>query len=347
MYTSFLVSNFRGLRELQLNNLDHINLIAGKNNTGKTAILEALFLHSGATNPSLALNINSFRGMERFSIGSEAEQELPWDSTFFNYDKKNPITLKGTHRNNEIRTLRIYVEPLKFTVPNPQNIGGIVKEAFVFEYENERREKAKVQLNFASGQPQMSPVLPVPYACSYLAARRPVGPAEDANRFGMLEVKGQEGLVLESLRCIEPGLKKVSVILRAGEPTLHGEINGKRLIPLPLMGEGMARLATIVLAIATAPNGAVLIDEIENGLHHSVLVDVWNAVGKIAAKFYTQVFATTHSLECIRAGHQAFKGSAAYDFRVYRVERRETETHALAYEKDTLEAAIQSELEIR
>jgi len=48
MYQSFHVKNFRCFDDLQLNDLARVNLIAGKNNTGKTSLLEALFLHAGA-----------------------------------------------------------------------------------------------------------------------------------------------------------------------------------------------------------------------------------------------------------------------------------------------------------
>jgi AAA15 family ATPase/GTPase len=42
MYKSFKIKNFRCFEELELNELAEVNLIAGKNNVGKTALLEAL-----------------------------------------------------------------------------------------------------------------------------------------------------------------------------------------------------------------------------------------------------------------------------------------------------------------
>jgi AAA15 family ATPase/GTPase len=60
MYTSFEITNFRCFDHLKLDNLARVNLIAGKNNVGKTALLEALFVHCGAYNPELAVRLNSF-----------------------------------------------------------------------------------------------------------------------------------------------------------------------------------------------------------------------------------------------------------------------------------------------
>jgi AAA15 family ATPase/GTPase len=63
MYTSFEAKNFRGFEDLAISELGRVNLIAGVNNIGKTALLEALFIHCGAYNPVLALNVNALRGI--------------------------------------------------------------------------------------------------------------------------------------------------------------------------------------------------------------------------------------------------------------------------------------------
>jgi AAA15 family ATPase/GTPase len=87
------------------------------------------------------------------------------------------------------------------------------------------------------------------------------------------------------------------------------------------MGEGMVRLLSLVLEITNASGGVVLVDEIENGLHHSVLTKVWRAVGEASRRSNTQIFATTHSWECIRAAHEAFLQNGIYDLRLHRLER--------------------------
>jgi len=128
---------------------------------------------------------------------------------------------------------------------------------------------------------------------------------------------------------------------------MHGDIGLGRLVPLPVMGEGMVRLASLVLAIGNVPNGVVLVDEIENGLHHSILPKVWQAIGEVARQFNTQVFTTTHSLECIVAAHRAFSESERYDFRLHRLERVNETIRAVTYDQETLEAAIETGLEVR
>jgi len=111
MYTSFQVRNFRCFRELTLADLKRVNLIAGVNNVGKTALLEALFLHCGAYNPGLALQINAFRGIETVKIELGRWVETPWDSLFHQFDTTKNIELAGEdtatgHRSLRLRVLR-------------------------------------------------------------------------------------------------------------------------------------------------------------------------------------------------------------------------------------------------
>jgi len=46
MFTQFIINNFRCFHYFDYTNVNRINLISGKNNVGKTALLEALFLHT-------------------------------------------------------------------------------------------------------------------------------------------------------------------------------------------------------------------------------------------------------------------------------------------------------------
>ncbi|MGQ9778739.1 MAG: AAA family ATPase [Bacillota bacterium] len=137
---------------------------------------------------------------------------------------------------------------------------------------------------------------PPPFPAFFLTARTRIPLQEDAERFGRLELVGRQEALLKALQVIEPRLCRLAVVVAGGVPIIHGDIGLERLVPLPIMGEGMTRFASLVLAMANAPNGVVLIDEIENGLHHTILPQVWRAIGETARDFNTQVFATTHSL---------------------------------------------------
>jgi AAA15 family ATPase/GTPase len=113
------------------------------------------------------------------------------------------------------------------------------------------------------------------------------------------------------------------------------------------MGDGITRITELYLGIANAPRGIVFWDEIENGVHHSILPKIWQAIDRITKEFDTQFFATTHSLECIKAAHSVFSNHEPYDFAVYRLDRVGEAVKAVRYDKDLLEAAIETQMEIR
>jgi AAA15 family ATPase/GTPase len=77
--------------------------------------------------------------------------------------------------------------------------------------------------------------------------------------------------------------------------------------PLPIrsLGDGMQRLLGIALALVNAKDGLLLVDEIENGLHYSIQTDLWRLIFQLAQKLNVQVFATSHSWDCIRSFQQA------------------------------------------
>src|SRR5262249_53765811 len=99
---------------------------------------------------------------------------------------------------------------------------------------------------------------------------------EDVNRFAELDIKRKVDRVVSFLRVIEPQLIGLTLTMSAQRPTIYADIPGMdRKIPVGLLGDGMNRLLSIILAIATANGGIVLIDEIDAGIHRSVLPKVW------------------------------------------------------------------------
>jgi AAA15 family ATPase/GTPase len=96
-----------------------------------------------------------------------------------------------------------------------------------------------------------------------------------------------------------------------------------------------------------ARDGTLLVDEIENGIHHSVLGHLWTAIGYAAELFNTQVVATTHSLECIIAAYQAFRNRTPFDLTLHRLDRTNGETRAIAYDEESMEGALSIPMEVR
>ena len=362
MFKNFEIKNFRCFRELKIEGLDLVNLIAGLNNIGKTAFLEALFIYCGAYNPELILRVNAFRGVEFLKLELGRWAEAPWESIFKEFDTSKEVKLKG--ENNRVGSRTLYLRLLR----KPEDFAKMKKishqfsnkekgeslplssESFqVLELESsETNKKIYYYMIFDQKGIHIEPIPPAPpFPAIFLPARTRIPLQEDSERFGKLEIVGKQEVLLKALKVIEPRLVRLSVIVSSGLPIIHGDIGMSRLFPLAVMGEGMARLASLVLAIGNAPNGVVMVDEIENGLHHSILPKVWKAIGEVAQEFNTQIFATTHSMECIAAAHVAFKEMGSYDFRLHRLERIGDSIKAITYDEETLAAAIENRMEVR
>jgi hypothetical protein len=172
-------------------------------------------------------------------------------------------------------------------------------------------------------------------------------PDEDVKAFSELEEANRQEEVLPSLRIIEPRLQRLSLLLSGGKPMIHGDIGLSRLVPMSFMGEGIRRLLSVLLAVATARDGIVLIDEVENGFHYSVLTKVWQAIAHAARQANVQVFATTHSWECILRAHEAFAEEDAYDLRLHRLDRSGDQISAVSYDREMIEAALYNAVEMR
>lgn len=362
MYKSFTIRNFRCFQELSMEPLGRVNLIAGTNNVGKTALLEALFLYCRPTNPDMARRLNFFRGIELLRTETGTLWEILWSSLFYKFNDRATIELSGRDMDDKQLTLRLrltYQQTSQVQIQEAVKESSAIYETNSLSVEETLGKSLELEYDDGSGQPKkihatiepngikIGPISPPPFPGIFILPGHRVSPIEDANRFGKLEIIGRQDIVLEILKIIEPRLRRLAVIVNAGVPTIHGDIGLGRLLPLPLMGEGMGRLSSLILAVANAMDGVVLIDEIENGIHHSVMFDVWKAIAKSAKDFNVQIFATTHSDECIQAAHKAFEECDSYDFRLHRLEFVDDSIHAITYDQETLAAAIEIELEVR
>jgi AAA15 family ATPase/GTPase len=162
-----------------------------------------------------------------------------------------------------------------------------------------------------------------------------------------LQEIGKEFGVLASLQILEPRLTKLSVLATPTGPLIHGDIGLGRMVPVPMMGEGLGRLLTLLVATTASRHGLLMVDEIDTGLHYSVMADVWTALAKTAREAEVQVFATTHSWECLKAAHESFSRNGPHDLRVHRLDRTEEGIAATTYDREMLGVALSSGMEIR
>ena len=341
------IRNFRGFNALKIDQLSGINLIAGKNNSGKTSLLEAMFLLSGSGNAQLAVNPNVIRGIEP---GAPLQDPF-WKQLFYNLDMGRHIEIKGYYKPRGELALKITAERQPTTeLPLERTDGTSATNLFderslIFQYDDARNKKIKSHIRIKGQELEVSQPddIRVLLPAAILLSRTRL-PHEDAVRLGQLRRQKQGNLLLKALQVIEPKLQSIEDNSSSGTSMIWGDIGLSELVPLSAMGEGMTQIARIVLAIAFIPNGVILVDEVENGIHHSVLPDVWRAIDEAAKQFHTQIFATTHSFECIEAAHQALGPDG---FLLHRLEVSDEGNRCVTYEPNAIDAALRHNLEVR
>lgn len=360
MIYSLRITSFRCHRQAELPGLSRINLLLGKNNSGKSAVLEALLFLALPANPrDVMVRLNELRG-----YGPGADQDEIMESLFYNWDRTQEVIIEAadvagafppkTKDTPGWRELRIKAT---FGAKRENGPGGVIDSAslvgatqgLAFQYRSPVTSVGRTVTDLTPKASRRTLTdLEDTSAVVYIPARAVPDAQTVAQSFSRLEIARQHEPVVEALRVIEPRLRRLTVVATRGGSVLYGDLGAQHLMPVPLMGDGMIRVLSIALALAGSQNGLVLLDEVENGLHHSALPGVWRMIAQTARRLNVQVFAATHSDECIRALHNAVVSlDAREDLRLYRFDLTERGTRVVDYTADELAAAIESEQEIR
>lgn len=351
MLEKLQIRNYRALRELEMSRLSRINLVAGGNNSGKTSLLEAIFLLSGAGDPGLALHGNILRTVgdaTQARMTQDAVVETLWKPLFFRFDARRIIEVTGDHDPSGHLSLKIGLETRNTVELALKDAGRVdltpTEQQLVFWFQQGEEDPvtnaAQLGVNEVEFKRQQHRI---PFSASLQSSRARTD-RDDAVRLGSLRRQKQGHVLLEALRVIEPRLLSIEDNSASGSPMIWGDVGLSELVPLSVMGEGMTRFASIVLGLVAIPGGVVLIDEVENGIHHSVLTDMWRAIDDASRRFDVQVFATTHSFECVQAADQAIK---TYDLSLHRLEVGDDRCRCVTYERSEIAAAIRHYLEVR
>ena len=364
MYTSFSVERFRGLTKCVVDDLRPVTLITGTNNAGKTALLEAMFIHSGRSNPHLVMVANSIRGIAKINVDNAAHSDAPWTSIFSNYDDSKTIKFIGESFNKfrhaevvsmSLSTVREGAElsglGRNLQQYNQLDIGVGTTKVLKLEVSAGRRPKPeKFFLIIDAKSQRVIPPPPIPEITARFISAHNRDTAEIlATQFSDFEIRDNVNLIIEAIRHMEPRLKDLRILF-SGEPALYGDIglSNRKYIPLSLMGDGLNRVASLVLNIGSTPGGVVLIDDIDTGLHYSVMESFWRSIFKAAQLFKVQVIATTHSGECIRSALSANDvDSDKKQLGLIRLERVKDEVKAVNFSPEELDLAFHSHVEVR
>jgi AAA15 family ATPase/GTPase len=328
MLDSLDIKNYRNLKELRIASLGRVNLITGKNNTGKSTILEAIAIYATKGDLTLLYQLLGERG-ENFRQ-SDANKNFTesniraLSSLFTNrhigFETENSIsighvenTLFGEEKSSDKSVSLRFVK--YFDEIQRDNQGVIItrKRTLLGNEADKQLANFKVGVEIRVGN--SSYILSLDEERPYRFAYRGLGNNE---RFQFIrtrnidrEINGKlwdnitltekEKYVIEALKIIEPTTERIAFIEEnSRERTAVIKLaNTSTVLPLRSMGDGINRVLTIILALVNSDNGFLLIDEFENGLHHTVQEQLWKIIFNLAQELKVQIFITTHSEDCI------------------------------------------------
>jgi len=326
MLKSLTLSEYRGFRSLDIPRFARVNLIGGVNNSGKTGLLEAIYLLL-ERDPGKIQKL--LPGLFRAESGF-GEEKYFWRWLARDGASKTVMSIGG--EVDDFGFAEAYWEPNNLNVrPGANRLFSIF----------DRRLSLKGLGGELSRWPNPEVFSP-----------RPTHPVEDAQVYIRATKRSAdaEERIEALLREIDPRVKRVRAFPdeQSNKPILHIGLQTGPALPAPQFGQGFNRLLRIYSAIFSAEARVFLIDEMETGLHHSVLPLFWKGLASLARLEGIQIFATTHSREAILAAHRVFSAEPSYDFAYHRLERNtRDDIVAITYDQEALMGADDANFEVR
>jgi energy-coupling factor transporter ATP-binding protein EcfA2 len=333
MFRSVTIDGFRGFKHFTLEGLGRINLLVGANNSGKTSILEAIRLLATRGDPKSLWDDCAARGEvfgETFASGTKTASEIEVGHLFYGHKLEDNIHFSISARGLSLDEHIAYsVVPL-----TTDELARLKSESFtefefvvleILEKDSSHRleftERGGVSYREISHERQNWS----PPACSVTFLRTDSFSSEYVvNKIQDIAFLPDEIEVLKALQIVEPSL----VGLRGRIPTtVHrsGVIvklqNIATPMPIGSLGEGVWRMLNLAIGIASAKDGYLLVDEIDTGLHYTVLKKMWRMLYERAKALNVQVFATTHSSDCVSSlGWLCQDNEDAHDISLQRID---------------------------
>jgi len=324
VFTEIILRDFRGFTQLELKNLGRLNLVVGRNNSGKTSLLEGIELicdvHRLGDPTSLLRTKPSDGGeqLRRWLVrdGSGAESEL-----------------HGVCHSQPNAQRKVWLTRLDATAQVREDGSRSVV-----------LNSSRMQASTTPGQTAMR--------CRPISAE-PHDPKSLVQLFdrAMSRREGEE-IIEKLLREVDPRVRRIRIRAPSGRDAfIEVDLGLSERIPLSQTGQGMSRLVALFSELLGEAPQVCLVDEIENGIHHTLLPRIWRGLAAAARELDIQVFATTHSHECIVAAHEVFAAQSSYDFRIVQLFRYDGDepkgVQGRVLDQQLVEAAIRGEIDLR
>ena len=354
MFTYARIENFRGIERLEVSGMGRVNLIIGRNDAGKTAMMEAIVMAGWAEDAAEAL----------VTLQKLRSPDMPvedfdgfWRPIFRGNDVERGFLVEVGRMKPEQASgegTRIFMKKARRSPPisGTELAGGHSRSgswALECTIEHNGGTHERNVSGGSHGVQVPESVYPYPSVMADWVGSGSVEYKSVIRRLSLLKQQGRDSLVRDLLRLIDERVEGLEILSpTGGRAAIFVRLKGENvLLPIQMMGEGVQRCLDIAVTLASEESILLGIDEIENGLHHATLESIWNWLARVSAAQNMQLFATTHSEECVQAACRAFSALNDDGLRVIRLDRRAHETVATVYDRNLVAAAERMGVEIR
>lgn len=354
---SIEIFNFKNFGHLKIDDLGKVNLIVGRNNAGKSSLLEAISISASGADFEWMRNLLELRGIsQNRNFPSEIQEVENFCTLYHDHDreafKRVPIKILSEKDLSGGNYMAVEIKLVSLITKMDTDENGLeVRRREVLDPDEE--------LSIMDGDINSGLMVTVNGSKSIFTLGRVVRRYSRVGRklpfeyvrtaeftgesnpdlFDKIALTPLEPILIEALHIIDPRIEAINFLKddsvsraarseenRVPYVVLNGSLDKYRL---STMGDGINRMLTIILSMLNCRNGILLVDEFENGLHYSVQEGLWRLIFRLAEELNIQVFATTHSDDCIKSFLRATRNTGMS--RLIRLERRQSGDVAVMY----------------
>lgn len=362
MLKSIKIESFRCFKSFELQQLGRINLLVGENNSGKTSILEAIQLFCSRCNLEILRERMNNRSEYFYDDELRREGEIGRDGEldirhlFYGHEIEAGSQLSIIDNNQNKLSLFIELSPSYQTIPDE-----LQELQFRVSWTPELEDETFILPLSSNGG------LPVFHIRKFRTNAKNPRPktlfitSSSLKTDQMIELFNQvvltpdEKIIEQALNKIDSKIQRIAAVnpqrlryspySRNGFVLLLGDSNQR--VPIGSMGDGIWRILGLALAIVSAKDGYLFVDEIDTGLHFTAMSDMWKMIWDTAKRLNVQVFATTHNSDCWKSLADIAQQENITDdgIRIHRIERDKEKS--IIFDEDEIIIAVEENIEVR
>ena len=348
MISQLELENFKCFKSSKIDHLKRFNVIVGTSGSGKTSLLEALFLHGGSS-PEIYFRLRGWRGFGGGVAlsGAKESYEGLFRDMFYNFDSNQALSITSVDSDGKRRSLRVsFKENKNYSLPLERlDEHPFLIDPIVFEW-NVGGKDFTSTLELSDGRFKFEGSAPPASLVYYNAIN--LSSADDAGAFSSLSRRYKAEILSKEIQEVFGDYGDISLELVGGAAVLHVSTGLAEKLPLVDLSGGIRKYVSIALGILINSRGSVIVDEFESAFYYGHLSAVWESVVRLCEISETQLIVSTHSYEFLKAITPSLeKNNTFRKFQLIRLQKDRVQPKIKRIDGESYSAAIANDFEVR